>query len=245
MCYVCPLWRSSFLTSVELHLTSLFTEMNIMTEPSKSCWVKSLPVRNDFKATLFALCFKKISSEIHCYTCCFCTLSHENKQALSPFYYKKYFWQKMKVRYPFLHSFSIKNILYDEMDLFSCDEMKKNCLQPQASIHKYQEDTVWTLHVINRSANLLKVFVVVTAAWEFTITENSWISASFLRADVRYGVGLVIFINCDLLMWYIWCFFFIKHSGKPTTSIWKPLHKEKNEKMLTLLICLSWITCLV
>ena len=31
----------------------------------------------------------------------------------------------MKVRYPFLHSFSIKNILYDEMDLFSCDEMKK------------------------------------------------------------------------------------------------------------------------
>ena len=70
----------------------------------------------------------------------------------------------MKVRYPFLHSFSIKNILYDEMDLFSCDEMKKNCLQPQASIHKYQEDTVWTLHVINQSANLLKVFVVVTAA---------------------------------------------------------------------------------
>ena len=54
-----PIWRTSSLTSVELHLTSLFTEMNNVAPP-KSC-VNSLPVRNEFNATLFLLCLKKLS----------------------------------------------------------------------------------------------------------------------------------------------------------------------------------------
>ena len=44
--------------------------------------------------------------------------SHQNKKALSPFYQKKYFWLKMNVRNKgVLHSFSIKSIFYDKMDL--------------------------------------------------------------------------------------------------------------------------------
>ena len=44
--------------------------------------------------------------------------SHQNKKALSPFYHKKYFWLKMNVRNKgVLHSFSIKSIFYDKMDL--------------------------------------------------------------------------------------------------------------------------------
>ena len=37
----------------------------------------------------------------------------------SSFYHKKYFWYKMNVEHPMgvLHSFSIKNIFYDKMDL--------------------------------------------------------------------------------------------------------------------------------
>ena len=65
-----PIWRTSSLTSVELHLTSLFTEMNTIAPP-KSC-VNSLLVRNEFKATLFLLCLKKIALEVLWYIGCFC-----------------------------------------------------------------------------------------------------------------------------------------------------------------------------
>ena len=47
---------SSSLTSVELHLTSFFTEMNTIAPP-KSC-VNNLLDRNVFKATLFLVCLK-------------------------------------------------------------------------------------------------------------------------------------------------------------------------------------------
>ena len=48
-----------------------------------------------------------------------CNSSPENEKALSPFYHEKYFSQKMNVRHPMdvLHSFSIKNIFCDKMDL--------------------------------------------------------------------------------------------------------------------------------
>ena len=61
---------------------------------------------------------------------------------------------------------------------------------------------------------------MVTAALEFTIAEESKISASFLRVDVRDGVVLKIFNNYDLLPWYICCFF-VKHSGRLVISILK------------------------
>ena len=51
------------------------------------------------------------------------------------------------------------------------------------------------------SANSLKILTLVTATWEFTIGEKSKISASFLRVDVRDGVGSKIFDNCNLLPW--------------------------------------------
>lgn len=140
--------------------------------PPKSYWVKSLPVRNEFKATLFLQC---------------------------------------------LINFPLKSI-----GILVASVNGKNCPQlqaSQASMHNYQEDRVWR-HGNNPSANLLKDSAVVTAACEFTITENSRISVSFLRADVGDGVGSVIFINCDLLMWYICCFF-IKHSGRPVTPFLK------------------------
>ena len=41
------------------------------------------------------------------------------------------------------------------------------------------EERLWT-HLIFPSANLLLVLAVVTAAWKFTISEKSRISASFL-----------------------------------------------------------------
>ena len=49
---------SSSLTSVELHLTLLFIEMNTKA-PTKSC-VNSFPTRIKFKITLFLLCLKKL-----------------------------------------------------------------------------------------------------------------------------------------------------------------------------------------
>ena len=55
--------------------------------------------------------------------------SRENKKALSPFYHKNYFWQKINVRHPLsvLDSFSIKNVFNDKMDfslfLFSWDDL--------------------------------------------------------------------------------------------------------------------------
>ena len=49
---------SSSLTTVELHLTSLFKEMNTVA-PTKSC-ANSLPARNEFKATSFLLYLKKL-----------------------------------------------------------------------------------------------------------------------------------------------------------------------------------------
>ena len=43
---------------------------------------------------------------------------HENMKALSSFYHKNIFWEKMNVRHSMgvLHSFSIKNIFYDRME---------------------------------------------------------------------------------------------------------------------------------
>ena len=49
---------SLLLTSLELHLNSLFTEMNAIATP-KSC-VNRLPARNESKATLFHLYLKKL-----------------------------------------------------------------------------------------------------------------------------------------------------------------------------------------
>ena len=49
---------SLLLTSIELHLNSLFTEMNAIATP-KSC-VNRLPARNESKATLFHLYLKKL-----------------------------------------------------------------------------------------------------------------------------------------------------------------------------------------
>ena len=49
---------TSSLTTVELHLTSLFKEMNTVA-PTKSC-ADSLPARNEFKATSFLLYLKKL-----------------------------------------------------------------------------------------------------------------------------------------------------------------------------------------
>ena len=46
------------LTTVELHLTSLFKEMNTIA-PTKS-YANSLPERNEFKTTSFLLCLKKL-----------------------------------------------------------------------------------------------------------------------------------------------------------------------------------------
>ena len=49
---------TSSLTTAELHLTSLFKEMNTVA-PTKSC-VDSLPAKNEFKATSFLLYLKKL-----------------------------------------------------------------------------------------------------------------------------------------------------------------------------------------
>ena len=78
------------------------------------------------------------------------------------------------------------------------------------------EDRLWTNLTIP-SAIFLKVLTVVTAAWEFTISEKSEIRSSFLRA-IRYGVGSNIFNNCDLLPRYICCLF-EKDSGRPAISV--------------------------
>ena len=48
----------SSLTTVELHLISLFKEMNTLA-PTKSC-ADSLPARNEFKVTSFLLYLKKL-----------------------------------------------------------------------------------------------------------------------------------------------------------------------------------------
>ena len=75
----------------------------------------------------------------------------------------------------------------------------KNCQDSyrKLSIRERPEDRFW----INLfpSANSLKLLAVVTTAWKFTIAEKSRISASFLRADVRNGVGSKIFNKCALL----------------------------------------------
>ena len=44
---------------------------------------------------------------------------HENKKTLSPFYHKNYVSQKKNVKHSIgiLHSFSIKTIFYDKIDL--------------------------------------------------------------------------------------------------------------------------------
>ena len=49
---------SSLLATIELNLTSLITEIDTIATPI-SC-VKSLPARNEFKATSFHLCLKKL-----------------------------------------------------------------------------------------------------------------------------------------------------------------------------------------
>ena len=51
------LWRS-FLTSVELHWTLLFTEMNTIAPPKS--WANSLTSKNEFRATSFLLCLKNL-----------------------------------------------------------------------------------------------------------------------------------------------------------------------------------------
>ena len=76
-------------------------------------------------------------------------------------------------------------------------------------------------HSVDRFlTNAIIPSAVVTAAWEFTVAEKSKISASFLKVDERDRVRSKIFNNCDLLPWYICCFF-VKHSGRPVISILK------------------------
>ena len=48
----------SSLATIQLHLTSIFKEMNTIA-PTKSC-AYSLPARSEFKATSFLLCVKKL-----------------------------------------------------------------------------------------------------------------------------------------------------------------------------------------
>ena len=64
------------------------------------------------------------------------------------------------------------------------------------SMCEHPEDRFLT-NLITISANSFKVLAVVTAAWEFTIAEKSKISASFLRVDVRDGLGSKISNNYD------------------------------------------------
>ena len=66
----------------------------------------------------------------------------------------------------------------------------------------------------------MKVLAVVTAAWEFTITEKSKISVSSLRANVIDGGESKIFNYCDLLLYYIHSFF-VKHSERPVIYVLK------------------------
>ena len=66
------------------------------------------------------------------------------------------------------------------------------------SMHEHPEERFLT-NSITSPANSLKVLAVVTAAWEFNITEKSKISASFLRVDVRDGEKSKIFSNCNLM----------------------------------------------
>ena len=59
--------------------------------------------------------YKSISQSIRTKT----ISSLENKKAFSPFYHKKCFWWQMNETHPMgaLHSFSIENIFYGNMDL--------------------------------------------------------------------------------------------------------------------------------
>ena len=59
---------------------------------------------------------------------------------------------------------------------------------------------------------------MVTAPWELTILEKSRINVSFLRVDVRYGVGSKIFNNCDIC-YRLHLLFFVKYSGRPVIYI--------------------------
>ena len=63
------------------------------------------------------------------------------------------------------------------------------------SMHEHPEDMFLTNSIIP-SANSLKAWAAA-AAWEFTIAEKSKISASFLRVDVRDGLGSKISNNYD------------------------------------------------
>ena len=142
---------SSLMTSVDLHLTPLFTEMN-KTAPPKSC-LKSSPARNEFKATLFLLCLKKFPWKSTIF---------------------KWMWLQriVKIAFPnYVNRWTSRRGIVDKFN--------------------------------NSICNLLKVLAVVTAAWEFTTSEKFKISASFLRVDIRYRIGLQIFNNCDLLPRYI------------------------------------------
>ena len=61
------------------------------------------------------------------------------------------------------------------------------------------------------------------------MAEKSKISPSFLKVEVRDRVGLKICNNCNLLPWYLCCFF-LKHSGRPVITILKTLalREERN-----------------
>ena len=97
------------------------------------------------------------------------------------------------------------------------------------SVSEHPEDWFSTNSIIP-SANSLKVLAVVTA------TGKSEISASFLRVDVRDGVGSKIFNNCNLLPWYSCCFY-VKHSGRPVIFILRTAAQREGRNNPTVLIC--------
>ena len=105
----------------------------------------------------------------------------------------------------------------------------KNCQNNYHKVSEHPEDWFSTNSIIP-SANSLKVLAVVTAAGK------SEISASFLRVDVRDGVGSKIFNNCNLLPWYSCCFY-VKHSGRPVIFILRTAAQREGRNNPTVLIC--------
>ena len=116
------------------------------------------------------------------------TSPHQNKKAVSLFYHRKYFWGKMNARHPVgvLHSFSIKNIFYDKMDLrfFYFDVTIYRKIPKQCSSNVSTKNFVFSLTIITALSfeffSLRKFF-----QWIFKNIVNSFRPEHRIRAIRR------------------------------------------------------------
>ena len=126
------IWRTSSLTSVELHLTSLFTEISTIAPPKS--YVNSLSVRNEFNTTLLLLCLKKLLLEVLWYIGCFCKWKE-----LSTTTSFMWMWLQRMVKITitsYVDTWTSRGQILDKFDKSTC-KFAKSFSKPNSSLRIY------------------------------------------------------------------------------------------------------------